>query len=160
MTGSSAVSYESDLLRIGDDLIPNIDAKTERLLKKGRAQRVKILDGTESPSRKRFVPYAKTTVQIEFDNEDDLRQCVRLLRWSDERLRARPDQLILWDWSNTFRHGMTIVFGVNWYDRKFFEARKETFRNPQHQGYYAAFGATPDRFKMEHAIQERRQKPC
>lgn len=144
--------FDTDILRISGDLIPEIGPKLDKLLEKGRAKRVQILEGSESPTRKRQTPYATTTVSITFDNEDDLRQCVRLLRWSDERLRKRPDQLILWDWSKTFREDMTITFGVNWYDQAFFESRKETFRNPQHRDYYSMFGANPESFRIEHVI--------
>ncbi|WP_155253307.1 hypothetical protein [Bradyrhizobium japonicum] len=151
-------NFEGDILRIGDDLLPDIDAQLDKLLKKGRSERVQILEGSEDPSAPPRKPYARSEVQITFNNERDLRQCVRLLRWSDERLRARPDQRILWDWQMTWREGMTIYFGVNWYNREFFEARKDAFLNPEHQSYYAMFGATADQFKIRHVISEGKRR--
>lgn len=151
MQHQTSRGYESDVLRIGDDLLPDISPELDKLLQQGLTQRTKILDGTESaPSTKEV--YANTSVKITFSNERDLRQCVRLLRWSDERLRARPDQRILWNWSTSFRLGMTISFGVRWHDKDFFEARKDVFRNTEHSGYYAMFGASADQFEIEHQV--------
>lgn len=33
-----------------------------------------------------------TEIEIEFDDEGELQTCVRMLRWSDDRLRARLEQ--------------------------------------------------------------------
>lgn len=152
MSDNTHRAFESDILRIGEDLIPDIDPDLEHLLLKGRDQRVQILEGSESPDRAHSTPYARTSVKITFSNERDLRQCVRLLRWSDDRLRARVEQMILWDWSVSFREGMTIYFGVNWYDKEFFDARRNAFNDPAHRSYYAMFGASSDDFVMEHEI--------
>lgn len=154
--GSPSDTYSSgkigDIMNISGDLVPELDAATESLLELGKRERVMILAGTEGGKGRK--PYAITNIEIAFDTENDLRNCVRMLRWSDERLRARPDQMILWDWNKSFREGMKIHFGVAWYDREFFEKRKNAFKEPAHIGYYAMFGATPDRFKMEHEILE------
>lgn len=143
-------SAATDVLNIAGDLVPEIDSVLDELLERGKSSRTKILSGTEGETRRD--PYAVTRIEIAFDNEDELRRCVRLLRWSDDRLRARPDQLIRWEWESTFRDGMTISFGVSWYDAAFFEKRKDAFKEKQHTQYYAMFGATPERFKMEHQI--------
>jgi hypothetical protein len=148
----SARGGMTDVMNIGGDLVPGIDAVLNGLLERGKRERVMILAGTEMEGSRRQKPYAITKVEIAFDNEDSLRTCVRLLRWSDDRLRARPDQLILWEWQSSFREGMTIHFGVAWYDREFFEKRKNAFMEPQHANYYAYFGAKPEDFKMEHEI--------
>src|SRR5918994_882608 len=110
MSGFHNRGFESDISRIGDDLLPDIEPKLDKLLQQGRSTRVQILEGTEGASDAPRTIYARTEVKITFTNERDLRQCVRLLRWSDQRLRARPDQRILWDWQRTFREGMTISF--------------------------------------------------
>lgn len=148
----SAHGSMTDVMNIAGDLVPKIDAVLHELLERGKSERVMILAGTETEGNRRRKPYAITKVEISFDDEDALRTCVRLLRWSDDRLRARPDQLILWDWSRSFREKMTISFGVTWYDREFFEKRKDAFMEPQHATYYAYFGAKPEDFKMEHEI--------
>jgi hypothetical protein len=140
----------SDVLNIAGDLVPELDAVMNELLDRGKQERVMILAGTEGGVSRQ--PYAITEIEIEFDNERDLRNCVRMLRWSDERLRARPDQMILWDWRMTYREGMKISFGVAWYEQDFFERRKDAFREPRHAGYYSMFGATAESFKVQHRV--------
>jgi hypothetical protein len=142
----------SDVLNIAGDLIPEIDPVLDQLLQRGKTERVMILSGTETSESRLRKPYAVTHVQITFDNEDDLRKCVRLLRWSDERLRARPDQILLWEWDNSFRENMTISFAVNWYDSQFFERRRDAFMEPRHASYYGQFGAKPEDFKLRHEV--------
>jgi hypothetical protein len=144
-------------MRVPDDMLDIIDAparfddELEALLKRGKTEAVRILNGTEL-ERRFDEPYARSSVKIAFENEASLRECVRLLRWSDERLRARPDQLMLWEWTSTIRHGMTIKFGVHWYNREFFELRKDAFREPSHAAYYQLFGATADDFAISHEV--------
>lgn len=140
----------ADLLNVIDE-VQEFDDELEELLERGKSERVQILSGTEAEGRQ-AEPYARTHVEISFSDENDLRECVRLLRWSDERLRARPDQLLRWDWQKTFRDGMTIRFGVNWYERDFFERRKDAFREPTHAVYYSQFGASADDFKIRHEV--------
>ncbi|MFF2267386.1 hypothetical protein ACFVTZ_03920 [Cellulosimicrobium cellulans] len=140
----------SDLLNVmGDKADFDLDFLT--LLERGKTERVQLLDGTESPGQKRQ-PYARTYVDIDFDDENDLRECVKLLRWSDERLRARPEQMLAWEWTVTYRDGMRISFGVNWYDRAFYEERKDAFREPGHTRFYKMFGASVDSLKMRHEV--------
>lgn len=90
-----------------------------------KIERILLLDPKEErwkrdPSHKLV---AVTFCEITFDNEKDLQKCVEALRESDERLKQRPDEWLLWDWTRTYREGMKILFGVNWYDLDFFNAR-------------------------------------
>jgi hypothetical protein len=132
---------------------PGQSATIDDLLERGKTQRVQILIGTENPQRLGQIPYAHTRVRITFKSEEALRECVRLLRWSDERLRALPEQLMLWSWDRSFREGMAISFGVNWYDRNFFERRRDAFTEPKHAAYYRRFGAVPEDFDIKHFVQ-------
>lgn len=141
----------ADILNVLELEIGEIDSELNERLEKGKTERVRILDGTEGP-RTGTTPYARTYVEISFDNEEDLRQCVLMLRWSDERLQARPEQLLLWEWNVSFREGMTIFFGVNWYDKAFFEKRQHAFVEPSHAAYYSVFGAKPEDFKIRHEV--------
>jgi hypothetical protein len=143
-------SYEPlDALNIME---PEQSSTIAELLERGRTQRTQILIGTENPARLGEIPEAHTRVRIAFDSEDALRECVRLLRVSDERLRAQPEQLVMWSWDRSFREGMTISFGVNWYDRDFFERRKNAFTEPKHAAHYRSFGATPEDFDVKHFV--------
>jgi len=95
---------------------------------------------------------ARTSCEITFDDEEHLQKCVEALKESDEELSKRPDSLKLWDWGRTYREGMTIYFGVNWYDAEFFAARKEAFKTPKHAAFFLKFGATPEQFKVVHEV--------
>ncbi|MBP2321413.1 hypothetical protein JOF56_001798 [Kibdelosporangium banguiense] len=128
-----------------------IDEELNRLLERGKTRPTQILEGSELPGPPR-VPYARTTVEIVFDDEANLRECVKLLRWSDERLRARPEQLMLWEWQNTIRDRMTIRFGVSWHNKRFFERRKDAFKGPSHAAYLRRFGVTADDLDVRHEI--------
>lgn len=108
------------------DLSEPLPESVMALIEAGRNSRTRVLPGTEGPNRQ-TVPYAKTHVEISFDNEEDLIRCVKLLHWSDERLRQLPALLAMWEWHQTVREGMKIFFSTAWYDKKFFEARKAAF---------------------------------
>ncbi|KAJ5819488.1 hypothetical protein N7474_005079 [Penicillium riverlandense] len=139
-----------DMLNISE---PGQSETIEDLLERGKTQKVRILIGSENPQHKCQIPYARTKAWITFDKEEALRECVRLLRWSDERLRSLVAEGPKWAWEKTFREGMTISFGVNWYDRNFFEQRRDAFTEPKHAAYYRRFGADPEDFHITHLVQ-------
>ncbi len=129
----------SDILNIQGEIIPDIDDELDALLEKGKKKAVNILPGASNRIFGDREPYARTNVQIEFDNESDLRKCVRLLRWSDDRLIALGVS-IMWSWDRTIREGMKISFGVNWYDKDYFLERSDAFKNSNHLSYFRMFG--------------------
>lgn len=129
----------SDILNIQGESVPDIDEELDALLRKGMISAQKILAGASDKKFGKKKPHATTSVKIEFDNESDLRKCVRLLRWSDERLLEMGSS-IAWAWAATIREGMTIKFAVNWYDKAFFEQRKDAFRDSNHLSYFKMFG--------------------
>lgn len=137
----------SDILNIQGENIPEIDKELDELLKKGLKSEQKILPGASNKLFGKKKPYAITHVSVEFDNESDLRRCVRLLRWSDERLLAMGST-IAWAWEATAREGMTIRFAVNWYDKTFFESRKDSFRDKNHMSYFEMFGKNTSDMKI------------
>jgi hypothetical protein len=116
-----------------------------------KPQRILLLQPENGPRRDDEL-VARTRCEITFDNEEDLQKCADALRASDEELKKRPESLKLWEWDATYREGMTIYFGVNWYDQAFFQQRKEAFRTPRHAEIYKSFNATPDRFKVVHEV--------
>jgi hypothetical protein len=129
----------TDILNIQGEDIPDIDEELNALLEIGKYESVHILPGASNRLFENRTPYAQTHVQIEFDNEEDLRRCVRLLRWSDERLIALGST-ISWAWSSTKREGMKIFFGVNWYDKDFYLERGKAFNDSNHLSYFRMFG--------------------
>jgi hypothetical protein len=125
------------------DVLGIIDAK--------QADRILLLEPDNPPRRPEDL-IARTKCEITFDNEEELQKCVDALRASDEELRKRPESLRAWEWTITYREGMTIHFGVNWYNRDFFEQRKDALRSDRHVEMFKAFGATPDGFKVVHEV--------
>jgi hypothetical protein len=88
--------------------------------------------------------------EVVFDNEDGLQKCVTALRESDKRQRQYPEEWLLWDWQATYKEGMKIISGVDWYDLDFFRARKNAHKNPVHIQYPGRFGVTPKTLKIPH----------
>lgn len=129
----------TDILNIRGEIIPEIDKELDKILKKGLKSKQQILPGASDKLFGDKKPYAITKVKVEFDNEEDLRKCVRLLRWSDERL-LEIGSTIMWSWERTIREGMIIKFAVNWYDKDFFEKRKNSFKDKNHMSYFNMFG--------------------
>ena len=136
-----------DILNIQGEDIPQIDDALNALLEKGKTEKVNILPGS---SNRVFVgkkPYAITEVDILFKEEKDLRNCVRLLRWSDERLIAMGST-ILWAWNESIRERMKITFAVNWYDKSFFDKRKGAVEDENHLSYFKMFGVSSSDMKI------------
>lgn len=116
-----------------------------------RPERVLLLEPKEMDRGGRK-PIARTTCEITFSSEENLLRCVRALKESDEVLQKRPDEMKLWEWNKTYREGMKIVFGVAWYDKAFFESRKDAFKDSTHIERYREFGATVNDFVVEHEM--------
>ena len=134
---------------------PDLDAPLPddilELLEKGKTERTVILTGAESDIPNRTL-YALTHVESEFKDEQNLRRCISLLMWSDERLRRLPALLQYWEWVRTARLGNTLYFGTRWFDKDFFEQRKLAFQEHGHLSYFQMFGATLDDLKIRHEI--------
>jgi hypothetical protein len=95
---------------------------------------------------------ARSVVRITFSSDEDLEKCVAALKASDEEMRQRPAAAVSYKWDRTVVKDRTVHFGVVWYDRDFFAARKEAFKTPQHTGIFAKFGAKPESFSVEHYV--------
>ena len=133
------------------DLSAPLPEEVMVLAEQGRTQRTTVLPGTEGPNRN-STPYAKTHVEIDFADEEQLINCVKLLHWSDERLRGLPELIKMWAWLRTERERMTIYFSTAWYDKSFFEARNAAFQGRDHARYYAMFGATLNDLRTRHQV--------
>ncbi len=132
----------NDIMNIQGEQIPEIDAALDKLLEEGKTKKTQVLEGV---SDRRFAgrqPYAKTSVSMTFKDEENLRKCVRMLRWSDERLAAMGSS-IEWAWMQSYRLGMNIKFAVSWYDKEFYEQRKTAVTDANHLSYFRMFGMAP-----------------
>lgn len=117
-----------------------------------KPERILILDPKEQERRGDKKMVAQTQCEITFDDESNLQKCIKALIESDVALRERPDAAVLWNWQESYRQGMTISFGVAWYDKTFFESRKDAYTNANHAEYFKRFGATPKNFKVSHKL--------
>lgn len=140
-----------DILNIGHEEIPPLSDDIMELLERGKTEPVQVLDGVSAERFKGQKPYAQTNVSIDFDDENDLINCVRLLRWSDERLAAMGST-IRWNWEITSRCKMNIKFAVSWHDKDFFDEKKEAFKDKGHISYFQMFGKNVDEMTVETVI--------
>ncbi|MGH8895528.1 MAG: hypothetical protein ACRDZ4_00565 [Egibacteraceae bacterium] len=87
-----------------------------------------------------------------------VQRCVEALRSSDERLRARPEELMLWDWQSTFFQadpeneagGGTVLLGVAWYDEEFYLDRRDAWFGVMHRRAYAKIGVPQENVTVTH----------
>ena len=133
------------------DLSEPLPADVLELVERGKGERTRVLPGTEGPKGGLGL-YAKTHVEISFRDEENLVRCVKLLRWSDERLRQLPELIAMWEWLQTEREGMSLFFSTGWYDEAFFRARKTAFMGRDHARYFEMFGASVDDLKTRNEI--------
>lgn len=86
--------------------------------------RVRVLVGSDAdPVRLAGkVPIAKSDCSYYCPDAVTAERCIQALRESDERLRARPEEQMLWDWECTYFEaelgnpdgGGTVILGVAW----------------------------------------------
>lgn len=87
-----------------------------------------------------------------------VQRCIEALRESDERLRARPEELMLWDWQSTFFEadpdsaagGGTVILGVAWYDDEFYTDRRGAWFGAMHKRAYAGIGVPLENVTVTH----------
>jgi hypothetical protein len=91
-------------------------------------------------------------------DEATVRACVEAIRDSDERLRSRPEEMMLWDWQSTYFQpdtdsaagGGTILLGVAWYDEAFYHDRKDAWFGAMHRRIYAQLGIPLENVEVTH----------
>lgn len=111
---------------------------------------IEILNGEETrrPSSLRRVAY--TRVEISFKSEEDFDKFFSIIRDSDKRLSAVPDSDVMYDWQKVRRNGLTVRFGVAWYNNDFYAQKKDAYLSTDHQKMFKAFGVCPDSVRVEH----------
>jgi len=94
--------------------------------------------------------HALSKVEIRLQSKKDLAVCIAHLEESDRRfamINSNP-----WDWTRAMFKELTVRFGVEWYDKDFFEQRKEAYLSAEHVSMYSQFGATVNDFTVEHYL--------
>jgi len=101
---------------------------------------------------------AMSQCRFECPDETTLNDCVAAIRRSDEQLRNRPEEMMLWDWQNTQTerpegdpgNGGTVLLGVAWYDEDFFNEKRESHMNEMHRALYEQIGLPPNSITVTH----------
>lgn len=96
---------------------------------------------------------ALTNCEVLFSSKDELDRCITAVKESDARLAARPLESVLYDWQMmTVIRGLTMFFGVRWYDREYFEKNRDVYKNKMHGHLFSKFGVSADSFDVKHFV--------
>jgi len=102
---------------------------------------------------------AMSTCRFSCPDRDTLERCVAAIRKSDEHLRNRPEEMMLWDWQSTFvemvgndrdEAGATVILGVAWYDDDFFQEKRGAHLDRMHRTMYEAIGLPAGSIDVTH----------
>ncbi|MFD7578941.1 hypothetical protein [Kitasatospora sp. NPDC059817] len=132
----------------------------EIVTRDGLVTRVRVLTGEDADAARRAdkTPIAKSDCTYYCPDAATAERCIQSLRESDERLRNRPEELMLWDWQCTYfeaepgnpNGGGTVLLGVAWYDRAFFDDRRDAWFGAMHQRIYKDLGIPLEDITVTH----------
>ncbi|MBO3742699.1 hypothetical protein [Actinoplanes flavus] len=126
--------------------------------------RIRVLQGENSEDGRRGDKQIVAISMCTYTCPDfaTLDACVDALKASDDKLRARPDAMMLWDWQdsdvvfdtpeNPRAAGGTVRLGVAWYDKEFFLERGDAGFSRMHKVIYDQIGVPQDRITIEHFL--------
>jgi hypothetical protein len=139
---------------------PSLAALPARLIPDDAPVRVRVLTGEDADTARRAdkTVIARSDCRYYCPDAATVARCIEVLRDSDERLRSRAEELMLWDWECTYFEadpdhqagGGTILLGVAWYDAEFYEDRREAWLGAMHKRAYAGIGVTLDDITVTH----------
>ncbi|PSK95639.1 hypothetical protein CLV63_11472 [Murinocardiopsis flavida] len=122
--------------------------------------RVRVLVGEDGDDERRGDKKAIAFSDCRYycPDEATVRRVIESLRDSDERLRARPEETMLWDWQNTYweaesdnpNGGGTVLLGVAWYDEEFYTDRKDAWLGTMHTRIYQKLGVPMEDVTVTH----------
>jgi hypothetical protein len=132
----------------------------KEFLDKDAPTRVRVLSGedTDAARRGNKKPIGRSDCTYYCPDEATARRCIEALEESDKRLRERPEELMLWDWQATYfeteqgnpNGGGTVILGVAWYDREFFDERRDAWFGRMHQEIYKGLGIPLEDITVDH----------
>jgi hypothetical protein len=85
-----------------------------------------------------------------FSNTEELQACIRTLPEFINELQANSTKMNKWLWESVWRRGNDIIFNINWYEKDFFDERKNVFKNTNHIGYFRRLGINPEQLYVKH----------
>ncbi|MFF7638070.1 hypothetical protein ACFZB9_33705 [Kitasatospora sp. NPDC008050] len=126
----------------------------------GAVTRVRVLSGEDTDAARRAdkTPIGKSDCTYYCPDAAAAARCIEALRESDERLRNRPEELMLWDWQATYweaepgnpNGGGTVLLGVAWYNAEFFADRRDAWFGAMHQHIYKQLGIPLEDISVTH----------
>lgn len=123
---------------------------------------VRVLEGEGpgTPRRGTKVLFARSECSYRCRDADIATAVVEALRQSDEKLRARPEELMLWDWQSTWFEADPastvgagwVRLGVAWYDPEFYVDRRDAYLSVMHKRIYVMLGITEEDVEVTHYL--------
>ena len=110
----------------------------------------RIYTGEEFRRSKELRRVAITRVELSFDCEDNFEKFFQFLKDSDDRLSKVPDSEVMYDWQSPMKNGLTIRFGVAWYDADFYIEKKDAYLSGMHTKLFSQFGSKAEDMRIEH----------
>jgi hypothetical protein len=128
----------------------------------GPVTRIRVLTGEDDDSARRGAKtvIARSDCRYYCPDAATAARCIQALRESDERLRSRPEEMMLWDWGSTYYEkdpgnpagGGTVLLGVAWYDLEFYRDRREAWLGAMHKRAYARIGVALEDITVTHWV--------
>lgn len=145
--------------------VPTITQLAYGILPDNPVVQFRVLDGEDDGVPRDKVLYARSDCRYFCPNADVLAATVKALKESDEKLRLRPEELMLWEWGVTWVQpdptstvgAGTVVLGVSWYDKEFYEDRSCAYLSVMHRRIYAQLGLSADQVQVRHFLADYRQ---
>jgi len=122
------------------DQSPDVEEYNSKLIERGGS----------FGARTRTNPVAISRCSVEVADHEAAERCVTALIQFERYLRKRPDDATFYEWANIRRRGNRFDFDIYWYDRRFFEERKEAYKVGAHALAFQRFGTTPSDFSVQH----------
>ena len=132
----------------------------ESLATQGAVTRVRVLTGEDVDAARRNgkTPIARSECVYYCPDAATAERCIQSLRESDERLRSRPEEQMLWDWESTYweaeadnpNGGGSVLLGVAWYEQAFFDDRRGAWFGAMHQRIYKDLGIPMENITVTH----------
>jgi hypothetical protein len=122
--------------------------------------RVRVLIGEDADAARRGGKKMAAFSQCSYYCPDERTAVatIEALRESDERLRNRPEELMLWDWQCTYweadpsnaHGGGWVLLGVAWYDEAFYNDRRGAWFGAMHTRIYQEIGVPMEAIEVTH----------
>jgi hypothetical protein len=126
----------------------------------GAAVRFMVLVGEDADAGRRGDKQAIAMSDCRFHCPDGAtaNKVIEALRDSDEKLRSRPEELMLWDWRSTWFEARlndpngagTVILGVAWYDLEFYTERRGAAFSVMHKRIYEKLGLPLENIEVTH----------